>query len=199
MSRKVVFLMPVLLGAMFGAMLAIQPDARAQFPVEEKAVTASTCCWPPVPANIVNVDSDQNFPIVVPDGGISPASLYTVPANKKLVITDFELMIAPSIMGVYPFAQNTPIQIVEDLGGVITVKRGAVFGGNHNGAFPGPNTGIPSNLVSPNGAHGYHSSGVGLVFAPGSNVRLAIRDPNSIDSSLGAVVVVSFTFTGYLK
>ncbi len=129
----------------------------------------------------------------------SPASLYTVPAGKTLIITDFELSIGPSVMGVYPSAQNTPLQIVEDNGGVITVKRGAVFSGNNNGAFPGPFTGFFSALVTPNGANGYHSSGVGLTFAAGSDVRLAIRDPFSIDPSPGAVVVVAFTFTGYLK
>ncbi len=158
-----------------------------------------TCCWPPAVRDIVNVDSDQTSAIVVPDGGISPASLYTVPAGKKLIITDFEATIRPSVLGVYPFAQNTPLQLVQDNGGVITVKRGAIFTGNNNGAFPGPFTGIFSALVTPNGANGYHSSGVGLVFAAGSDVRLAIRDPNSIDASAGAVVVVEFTLTGYLK
>ena len=195
--RKRILASALLFTASLSATVLVLSTVEAQIIIDPEPICP--CCWPPVPRDIVNVDSDQTSPIVVPDGGVTPASIYTVPAGKHLVVTNFEVRIRPSIMGVYPFAQNTPLQLVEDLGGAITVKRGAVFTGNHNGAFPGPNTGISSNLVSPNGANGYRTSGVGLVFAPGSNLRLAIRDPNSIDSSPGAVVVVDFTLTGYLR
>lgn len=186
--------------------LALLPTAAgAQIAIDPEPITCACPkpTWPPHPQDIVNVDSNNSNAIVVPDGGISPAAVYVVPRDKYLVVTNFEIVNSPSIsiegIPLYPLAQATPIQIVEDDAGVITVKRGLHFSGNHDGVAPGPFTGIGSAGPQPNGAHGYRSAGTGLVFNPGTAIRFQIRDPNSIDDTQSnAVVLVNFTMTGYL-
>ena len=185
--------------------LAFTPTLTAQIQVDPIPITC-TCPsnWPPKIKDIVNVDSNNGNPIVVPDGGISPASVYTVPLGKYLVVTNFEIVNSPSIsvggIALYPQAQGTPIQIVEEArNGTITVKRGLHFSGNGNGVAPGPFTASGSAGPQPSGAAGYLSSGVGLVFGPGASIKFQIRDLNSIDNTQSnAVVLVNYTLTGYL-
>lgn len=186
--------------------LLLPSFASAQIAIDPVPITC-TCPkpkWPPHPKDIVNVDSNNGNPIVVPDGGISPAAVYSVPRDKYLVVTNFEIVNSPSLsvggILLYPQAQATPIQIVEEnANGVVTIKRGLHFSGNHDGVAPGPFTGIGSAGPEPNGAHGYRSAGVGLVFDPGSQIKFQIRDPNSVDpTQANAVVLVNYTLTGYL-
>ncbi|MBL8802947.1 MAG: hypothetical protein JNN27_13170 [Planctomycetes bacterium] len=106
----------------------------------------------PAPRSMVVFDSLNDAPAGF-NGQIDFAvnasfTVVTVPANRWLVITDFDIVTSGSI------------DLVEDLAGVLTVKRQAL-------AF-----------VSGGGSDSFHSS-VGLSFAPGSQVVLRSRTTNS--------------------
>ncbi|MCY3002844.1 MAG: hypothetical protein NTV21_13665 [Planctomycetota bacterium] len=83
--------------------------------------------------------------IPVPAGG--SVTVATVPTNRWLVITDFDVQ------------GNGSTDLVEDLAGVITVKR--------------------QNMPVSPGRDSFHSS-VGLSFAPGSQVMIRNRNSNNV-------------------
>ncbi|HZM00896.1 MAG TPA: hypothetical protein VFD43_11655 [Planctomycetota bacterium] len=99
-------------------------------------------------SSVINVDS-QSFP-GHEAGGVVPAradallDLYEVPADRWLLVTDFE-------------TSGGPFQLVEVAGTTETTKRGPYF---FNFGAGGPAVFV-----------GYHSS-VGLAFAPGTRVAL---------------------------
>jgi hypothetical protein len=96
------------------------------------------------------------FVVLPPSGSLTVA---TVPTNRWLVITDYDQ------------SRSCNVDLVEDLAGVITVKRHEM-------------TDDVANLTSDR----FHSS-VGLSFAPGSQVVLRNRNNSN--------VVMSFHLAGY--
>jgi hypothetical protein len=122
--------------------------------------------WPPHASNIFNLDSAS---AAAPSGGITSGAgsstvLYTVPSDRYLVLTDAEITANNS--------GPTEVSLVEDLGGVVTIKRG-------------PSWNQQASTYQP--VQGLHSS-VGLTFAPGSQIALR----NS-----GVQCQVMYTLTGY--
>jgi hypothetical protein len=103
--------------------------------------------WPPHASNILNLDSTS---VANPNGYVSlnpgtSVMVYTVPSDRYLVLTDFEITEIGANM----------ISLFEDANGSTTVKRGFYF-----------NQRLPQTALQP-----YHSA-VGLTFAPGSSVVL---------------------------
>lgn len=131
-------------------------------PADARLVPApqSSSSGVPAPRSMVVFDSLDSpaFPgfISIPVPGDGSVTVATVPANRWLVITDFDQQ------------GSNSIDLVEDLAGVITVKR-------------------QNMAVSPN-RDSFHSS-VGMSFEPGSQVVLRNRSSNNVS--------VSYHLAGY--
>jgi hypothetical protein len=146
MQIKVTASLVLALGFVSGVAWLLASSADA-LPVP--APQASTSALP-APRSMVVFDSLDDAPAGF-NGQIDFAvnasfTVVTVPANRWLVITDFDMVTGGSI------------DLVEDLAGVLTVKR--------------------QSMGDSSSRHSFHSS-VGLSFAPGSQVVLQSRTTNN--------------------
>ena len=117
--------------------------------------------WPPKGEDIFTLDSRTVSPtnpqVQIP--ALTNFPVVTVPNGKWLVITDFEI--------------QGQIDIVQDLAGVLTIRRGSQWTSYHQ----------------PQGIDAYHSA-VGIAFAPGSRLTLRNYDTSGPHN-------VTFYFSGY--
>jgi hypothetical protein len=172
------------------------PVALAQDPVKPAAQ------WPPRPQDIVNVDGAQDFSREEFDRDLKPLTLYSVPSDKWLVITDFSFFLEEG----RPYSYGS-FSLVEILDNQRTVKRGEEFLGTYNfqGAAtldcPSP-TGNPVPCQNPyysptkggfSFTGGPFGSTTGLAFRPRSSVSLSTESGAGPDNG-----TVHYTLTGYL-
>lgn len=146
MQIKVTASLLLVLGFVSGVawLFASRADARLA-PLPQVSPTAL-----PAPRSMVVFDSLNDAPAgfngEILFGANTSFTVVTVPANRWLVITDFDMLAGGSL------------DLVEDLAGVLTVKR--------------------QSLGDSSSRHSFHSS-VGLSFAPGSQVVLRSRTTNN--------------------
>lgn len=122
---------------------------------------ASFRTWPPPPSDIVNLNGFYSM-----SAGGSQV-LFTVPANQWFVVTDAEIL----------WHTGASIDLCEDAGGTITLKRSSWFNGWEGHA---------ASVTA-----GPYRSAVGLSFAPGTKVVLV--NPQSQGEN------GEFHLTGYLS
>jgi hypothetical protein len=121
------------------------------------SASSSPRFWPPQPQNMVFVDGTVTFQT----GGA--ATIYQVPAGKWFVATSA--------------STGTGRSLVEDLGGVVTVKVGTVFLGQ--GGSGSESNGMRPQVEAP----------LGVVFRPGSQVQISGAGVSSLGYSLGGYLV----------
>lgn len=175
-NRLIAILCMCVAVGLVGYLFELSPTAALGQPVigsqQLRPCCASMPLGPRRPQDIVNLDG------TLP--GLDPGAsqvVYTVPNNKWLIVTDAEASRLNHLLSGSAASQ----QLIEDVGGVQTVKRNENFLtpwlGHHDNAAPAP-----------------YNSSVGMAFQPGSEVRIKV--PNDYEGPYP--IDVSYTLTGYL-
>lgn len=161
--------------------------------------------WPPDPTDLVDLDSRQNgpdssFPNLALTNGVS-SSLYNVPANLWLVITDVSFDANLYGAGNGTEGGNGPLNMGCSLDQVLSgadTKKIALERA-HSNPLPESSAGI-----SPTGGNyrTFHiASSVGVAFAPGSSVALSCYSTGTSGSIAPLTGAVGFYYhiVGYLR
>ena len=153
MNQRSFFLVLICMAALAGVFFARTSSGQSH--------AANFRTWPPAPDDIVNLNGFYSMP----SGGSQV--LYAVPGNQWFVVTDVEIL----------WQTGASIDLDEDLGGTLTLKRSSWFNGW--GGHAASVTNGPYNSV------------VGLSFAPGSKVTLVNPQGNGENGQ--------YHLTGYLS
>jgi len=170
-------------------------------PNSSQAQLSGLCTgWPPSPLCIVNLDSadlsgNDNSTIVVQPAG--ETSIYTVPNNKYLVLTNVEFhrrncYVTNNHETICNESHPPVVTLAERLGSALTPKRGFRFlGADLVHSDPSTYGDSIDDNYTPSAVSTY-SSAVGLVFSPGSQVVV-------VNHSLNLEKDLYYTITGYLR